>query len=170
MSHIDNPPSSDSDTLLDYFLPQSSIGPIRNTRKRPISDNTSSLTSEMPKSHPWSCGLLDRVAIPHKLTDQPLDNSTPTIKSAQKSFHLLKFKLIKAKLFNDYKKIAEYSTDMLAIHPNSYAIRYIRADAYRALLEYKKAKLDLDHVISLNQKSKKQFVFEVSCNVFFEIP
>ncbi|CAI2179415.1 10373_t:CDS:2, partial [Funneliformis geosporum] len=26
MSHIDNPPSSD--TLLDYFLPQSSIGPI----------------------------------------------------------------------------------------------------------------------------------------------
>ncbi|CAI2196074.1 9581_t:CDS:1, partial [Funneliformis geosporum] len=26
-----------SDTLLDYFLPQSSIGPIRNTRKRPIS-------------------------------------------------------------------------------------------------------------------------------------
>ncbi|CAI2184102.1 6991_t:CDS:2 [Funneliformis geosporum] len=35
MSHIDNPPSSD--TLLDYFLPQSSIGPIGNTRKRPIS-------------------------------------------------------------------------------------------------------------------------------------
>lgn len=118
---------------------------------------TDSPPNSPSKSQPtfvWTGDLLD-VATTSQKSKKSLDDSTSFYKCLlRKSFNPSKFKLIKAQLLNDHKKIVEYATQLLENYPNSYAIRYIRADAYRTLMEYKKAKIDLD--LAVSQKPKKQ--------------
>ncbi|RIA93891.1 hypothetical protein C1645_803773 [Glomus cerebriforme] len=129
-----------------------------NNRLKEKKDNVPNSTSKNP-TLVWTDDLLNVVTTSQK-SKKSLDDSTSFYKYLlRKSFNPSKFKLIKAQLLNDHKKIVECTTKLLENYPNSYAIRYIRADAYRNLMEYKKAKIDLDHAISLKPKKQEAISF-----------